>query len=49
MVEELHKFWVEDNNERKRRQVREKRRGARRRKVGKQVGGRLVGGWINLV
>lgn len=49
MVEELHKFGVEDNNGRKGRQVRGKRGGARRRKVGKQVGGRLVGGWTNLV
>jgi hypothetical protein len=29
--------------------VRGKRGGARRRKAGKQVGGRLVGGWTNLV
>jgi len=45
MGEELHKFGVEDNNGRKGR----KRGGPRRRKVGKQVEGRLVGGWTNLV
>jgi hypothetical protein len=43
MVEELHKFGFEDNNGMKGRKVRGKRGGARKRKVGKQVGGRLVG------
>jgi hypothetical protein len=49
MVEKLHKFGVKDNNGKKGRKVRRKRGGARRRKVGKQVGGKLVGRWINLV